>query len=550
MFVLPRIPLRALVASAALALFSAHFVMAATDDDDSDKNKKARKTAKGAEDKSSDETPKKRRTKEAEPSKETAKSEKESTKGSAKTTAKSSDKDKDKEKPSAKTAEKTSATSKAAKSSEKEPEKSTAKTSEKKKSRGEEKDSEKTASKSSEKKAGSSQKSSSKAVAKEEPESKKSADKTEATKPVSKKTNDSPPKDVTDQKSDHTNKEAMVEDGEFASVSKSSDEIARSKIDDKPAAKKELKASSSRDMAGWELVRYGDRDYVTSNSIHRFYRFTDHRIEGKIVWFTSPVLIMKAVIGSQELLINNIKFILSNPVEEAGGKVLFSRMDLCKLIDPVLRPSYIGHSEPFDTVIVDAGHGGYDSGARGLYGYEKNFTLQLAKLLKADLERRGFRVVMTRTDDTFISLGGRVEIANKVPNSIFVSLHFNSGQNLATGIETYALSPQGTASDYGARSVDSVAFNGNQRDSENIALATAIHASVVHHFKLTDRGVKRARWYVLTGLERPGVLFEGGFVTNGTDGQLIAAENFRNELAHTIGDAISNYRRALQPQSR
>jgi N-acetylmuramoyl-L-alanine amidase len=63
-----------------------------------------------------------------------------------------------------------------------------------------------------------------------------------------------------------------------------------------------------------------------------------------------------------------------------------------------------------------------------------------------------------------------------------------------------------------------------------------------------DRGVKRARWYVLKGLQRPGILFEGGFVTSPTDCRLIAADNFRAELAHTIGDAISNYKRALKPQ--
>jgi N-acetylmuramoyl-L-alanine amidase len=131
-----------------------------------------------------------------------------------------------------------------------------------------------------------------------------------------------------------------------------------------------------------------------------------------------------------------------------------------------------------------------------------------------------------------------------------VSLHFNSGGSSATGIETFALSPQGSASVYGSNSSDAYAFRGNQRDSENIALATAIHASVVSHFKLVDRGVKRARWHVLRGLERPGVLFEGGFVTNATDARLIAADNFRSELATTIAQAVMNYRRALQPGKR
>lgn len=307
-------------------------------------------------------------------------------------------------------------------------------------------------------------------------------------------------------------------------------------------------STTSTDLAGWEVVRYEGRDYVTAQSLQKFYRFEEFKVDGNNVWLRSRVIIMKAGIGSQDLLINSIKFILSYPVLELNGKVLFSRLDLCKLIDPVLRPSYIGRGSDFDTVIIDPGHGGHDSGAKGVYGYEKDFALKLAFSLKADLEKRGLKVVMTRTKDEFISLGGRVEFANKIPNSILISLHFNSAASSATGIETYAFSPQGAASEYGARSVDSYAFQGNQRDSENIALATAVHATVVHHFKLVDRGVKRARWHVLKGLQRPGILFEGGFVTSPVDGRLIAAENYRTELAHTIGDAVSNYKRALKPQ--
>ncbi len=318
--------------------------------------------------------------------------------------------------------------------------------------------------------------------------------------------------------------------------------------DDMPGSRS--MATPKADLAGWELVQYHDRDYVSSTSIHRFYRFAEHKVEGSSVSFISPVLIMRGRIGSPDLMINNIKFVLSYPIEEANGKILISRLDLCKLIDPVLRPSYIGSSSSFDTVIIDAGHGGHDSGARGIYGYEKDFALKLALLLKTDLEKRGLKVVMTRKDDTFISLGDRVLFANKIPNSIFISLHFNSGRGEATGIETYALSPQGSSSIYGARGVDNAAFHGNQRDSENIALATAVHAAVVHHFKMVDRGVKRARWQVLTGLARPGILFEGGFVTNPNDARLVAADNFRRELAHTIGDAVSNFRRALKPPAK
>ena len=301
--------------------------------------------------------------------------------------------------------------------------------------------------------------------------------------------------------------------------------------------------------SSFEVVKYDGRDYVTAESIHKFYRFSSYKVDGNNVILSNPTLILKASVGSQDILMNNIKFILSYPFASVGGKPAFSRLDLCKLIDPVLLPSHIGDADAFDTIVVDAGHGGHDSGARGVYGFEKDFTLQMAFAVKAALVQRGFKVVMTRSTDEFISLGGRAEIANKTPHSIFLSLHFNSSGPAANGIETFALSPQGTASTFmGQRSSDYHAFSGNHQDSANIALATAVHAMVIHRFKLADRGIKRARWSVLTGCNRPGILFEGGFVTNGTECRLIASTTYREAVANAIGDAIVNYRRALQPR--
>lgn len=300
----------------------------------------------------------------------------------------------------------------------------------------------------------------------------------------------------------------------------------------------------------WEIVKLG-HDYVTADSIQRFYRFSSLKVDGNHVWLRSPTIIMKATIGSQELLINNIKFILSYPTASKGDKALFSRVDLCKLIDPVLRPSHIDTSEIFDTVVIDAGHGGHDSGARGVYGYEKDFALKMAYSVRDALTKRGFKTVMTRDTDSFISLSGRFAVANATPRSIFISLHFNSGGSTASGIETFALSPEGTANTQIGRSTDFSSTNyrtGNKRDSENIALATAVHAMVVHRFKLVDRGIKRARWSVLTGCSRPSILFEGGFVTNSQDCRLIASPTYRDAIATAIGDAVVNYRKALQPR--
>lgn len=309
----------------------------------------------------------------------------------------------------------------------------------------------------------------------------------------------------------------------------------------------------------WEIVRLNGRDYITADSIQRFYRFNALKVEGKHVWMRSPIYIVKASIGSYELLINNTKFILSDAVAESKGKALFSRLDLVKLIDPVLLPSHIHAAEPFDTVVIDAGHGGHDSGAKGVYGYEKDFALKMAVSLNTALQKRGFKTVLTRSTDEFISLPGRVAIANATPRSIFISLHFNSSGPSAAGVETWALSPQGSSSTFmGSRGWDNSSFSGNRRDSENIALATAVHAMVIHNLNaladkgmmdrnMVDRGIKRARWTVLTGCNRPGILFEGGFVTNATEGRLIAAQSYREYLTNSIADAVVNYRKALHP---
>lgn len=302
--------------------------------------------------------------------------------------------------------------------------------------------------------------------------------------------------------------------------------------------------------AAWQIYEHNGHDYVTAESMHRFYRFSEFKVSGEHVWFKNPTLIMKGRVGSLDMLINNIKFVLSYPVVVLNGKVCFSRLDLAKLLDPVIRPWLITQGEPFDTVIIDPGHGGHDSGAKGVYGYEKDFALKLAESVRAALLKRGFKVVMTRQDDRFISLGGRVRFANAVPKSIFISLHFNSASTSASGIETFALTPQGGSSTaMGAREWDAKSFTGNVRDAENIALATAVHAMVMHRFKLIDRGIKRARWSVLTGCTRPGILFEGGFVTNQTEGRLIASQLYRDQLANAISDAVLNYRAALHPRT-
>lgn len=299
----------------------------------------------------------------------------------------------------------------------------------------------------------------------------------------------------------------------------------------------------------WEILQDDSRDFVTVESLAHFYRFTHHSVEDRVVWLSTSVLVMKAHIGSRELLINNIKFILSDAVRELQGKVCFSRLDLAKLIDPVLRPSYIQVESDFNTVVLDPGHGGEQAGARGIYGLGKDFALRHARMIKNELETQGLKVLMTRTDDRYVPLQERADFANKHSDGVFVGLEFGEGRDGDNGFETFAMSPQGAPSDDGDKEdLSSSAFVGNQCDSENIALATAIHSSTVHRFKLRDRGVKRSRRFVLASLEIPAVIFRGGFVTDPTEARLIATQEYQRELAQKISQGIMNFRKGVHPK--
>ena len=259
---------------------------------------------------------------------------------------------------------------------------------------------------------------------------------------------------------------------------------------------------------------------------------------------------MEWEINSQAIFINNVKFVLSFPVVKPSHRTIVSVVDLAKLIDPVLRPSYIKSVSEFDTVVIDAGHGAHDSGAVGVLGYEKNYCLDTALRLEQALKKRGFKTHMTRRTDKFLTLSQRVKVANSTKNAIFVSVHFNSSKNrLANGIETLRLRLRAL----NPLSVDGLRERfrrGNNRDGENIALATAVHAMAMHRMKVEDRGIKRARFNVLTGINKPAILFEGGFLTHSGDAKRINTAEYREQLANMVADAIVSFQKAVSGASK
>lgn len=300
---------------------------------------------------------------------------------------------------------------------------------------------------------------------------------------------------------------------------------------------------------GWEIIKVGGRDYVSVQSIKSFYNFTKLTHTGNNVTLENTKVEMKLKVGGNECLMNNVKFVFSHSVVASGNGVYVSRMDLAKLIDPVLRPNFIANAGDFRTVIIDAGHGGKDPGATNPIGTEATYNIKMAIRLKGLLEAKGFKIKMIRDTDRFYSLQERVDIANSVKeNAIFISLHHNSGGNSARGIETFTLSPPGV-SHYGAalKASDAQERSGNEHDSANIALATALHGSVLRRLgnNTLDRGIKRARFSVLSSVHHPAVLFEGGFMSHPYEARLISNDSYQAAVAAGIVDAIVRYRFAV-----
>jgi len=310
-----------------------------------------------------------------------------------------------------------------------------------------------------------------------------------------------------------------------------------------------LMCVAAHSFAEWTLMKISGRDYVPLDDVADFYGLGKVQRVGNDAIMELGARNLKGSANSVEFYINRLKFNLSYPIAEQGGRLWLSRMDLTKVLEPVLRPSKIKGAERIDTIVLDAGHGGYDKGAPSSYGFEKDFALDVCQRARMLLTQAGYKVAMTRSSDVFVPLYDRVRFANQYSNALFISIHFNSG-GAGTGLETYTLAPRGVPSMMadGPRISDLDPCPGHVNDAENIALATATHAAMVMRSRMPDRGIKRARFVVIRDITIPGVLVEGGFLSNDSDARLIATPAYRQQLATSVVQAVQNYRRAVGTQ--
>lgn len=296
----------------------------------------------------------------------------------------------------------------------------------------------------------------------------------------------------------------------------------------------------------WQLTKIDGRDYLPLENVARFYQLqgSTHMQDHRIVLSDGRTRLEFGG-NPREVYINGVKQWLSFPALMQNDQVLVSRFDLAKTIEPCLRPSMVANVRPFHTVVIDAGHGGKDRGASSRVGVEKAYTLDVCQDLKKSLEAMGFRVIVTREDDSFLPLEGRAELANEISDAIFVSLHFNSASDggRANGFEVYAVTPQGAAStaDSSPTLDQFEEAPGSEFDNASLALATCVQHSILGHLPQVDRGVRRARFAVLRLTRAPAILVEGGFLTNDQESRSINDPAWRERLAVATAQGVKSF---------
>jgi len=246
--------------------------------------------------------------------------------------------------------------------------------------------------------------------------------------------------------------------------------------------------------------------------------------------------------GARRVTFNNLALFMNGPSLQKNGEWLISVADAENVFGPMmdLRTPSEWSSPPH--VILDPGHGGDDTGARGQHKtVEKRIALDIAKRVQRILKSSGTEVALTRRKDHTLELGDRPAYAMTSGGTIFVSIHLNSSPNgHAHGIETYVLPSQGFPSTSRTGGNHDMC-PGNTFDSLNSRLSYFIQKELLQSTQAKDRGIRRARWKVLRDAPCPAVLVECGFLSNPTEAKKLSNRRYRDRVAQGIADGILTY---------
>ncbi len=218
-------------------------------------------------------------------------------------------------------------------------------------------------------------------------------------------------------------------------------------------------------------------------------------------------------------------------------------------------------------IVIDAGHGGHDSGAIGGGKKEKDLVLAVSKKVAKELKKRGYRVHMTRTTNRFLKLSQRTHIADQKGSVAFISIHANSvakkHSKKVHGVETFFLQNTRDAKSQriAARENASVLKGAGSKLSKQVIIDSVLNGPKIiesnklaidvqsrimnnlnrHYSGVRDGGVRHAPFYVLVGASRPSILVELGYISNPKERKRLFTQHYQGLLAKGIAEGVDNY---------
>ncbi|MBN1670035.1 MAG: N-acetylmuramoyl-L-alanine amidase [Kiritimatiellae bacterium] len=250
-------------------------------------------------------------------------------------------------------------------------------------------------------------------------------------------------------------------------------------------------------------------------------------------------------VDTRRLLCDDVLVWLSRPVVRHRGDWRLDGADFEHVVRPLLDPRSLAGAPGGRTVVLDPGHGGNDPGAVSPGGLEeKTIVLELAERVKALLEKAGLTVKLTRERDDYLALKERVRRAGEWKADVLVSIHLNSHRDRrARGLETFVLPPAGCpvtgASTLDAR--DKAVCPGNTHDAANASLGFFLQRGLVQATGGEDRGLKRARYFLLREAPCPAAVTECKFLSNHKAEEELKKDEHLAQIAKGLSDGIRAY---------
>ena len=300
-----------------------------------------------------------------------------------------------------------------------------------------------------------------------------------------------------------------------------------------------------------------------------------HRVHDALITYKKIVNISDADPTSISFAKTKIEMLSQSPVQKIKKKKVLSPLEKRALGEEKnflasLKSDSNSLTYQIKKIVIDPGHGGFDSGATGKKLVEKDVALDIARRLKENLKNRSEIVThLTRTGDYYLPLSARTVIANQYRADLFLSIHINaSKKDSAQGMETYFCSEQASDKEAarvaafenavakdeeyfkripGFVDIDNILFHFERRlywrDSGDFA--GIFQKGLVKNIDLKNRGINSANFFVLRNAKMPAILIEAGFISNAEEEKQLSRVSFREKIAESIAESIVKYEKNL-----